>query len=149
VLDEVMEFQYNHYASVKEKGTTAFAFELLVDKYSGNIYPEMGPNMMWNTKYGMMGNWMMGRSVWNQAGQPTTAMQVTAEGATELANSYLARATQDTMVAQAPDTYYGYYAFHTMRGGEITGLLSVNGYNGEVFYHWWHGQFVDMKEMGS
>jgi hypothetical protein len=26
----------------------------------------MGPNMMWNTKYGMMGDWMMGRSVWNQ-----------------------------------------------------------------------------------
>jgi len=28
--------------------------ELLIDKPSGQVYPEPGPNMMWNTKYGMM-----------------------------------------------------------------------------------------------
>jgi len=41
------------------------------------------------------------------------------------------------------------FDFHTMKGGKVTGMLSVNGYNGEVFYHWWHGQFVEMKEMNS
>src|SRR3989304_3513085 len=53
-VDEVMEFQNNFYAVVKEKSTGTGAFELLVDKYTGTVYPEMGPNMMWNTKYGMM-----------------------------------------------------------------------------------------------
>src|SRR3990170_1585270 len=54
-VDEVMEFQNNFYAVVKEKSTGTGAFELLVDKYTGYVFPEMGPNMMWNTKYGMMG----------------------------------------------------------------------------------------------
>ncbi len=26
-------------------------------------------------------------------------------------------------------------------------MLSVNGYGGEVWYHDWHGQFVDMMEL--
>ena len=29
--------------------------ELLIDLYTGNAWPEYGPNMMWNTKYGHMG----------------------------------------------------------------------------------------------
>lgn len=95
-----------------------------------------------------MGDWMAGRSFWNQDDQPTTVMQVTADGATELANAYLARANQGTTV-ESPNAYYGYYTFHTMKGGKVSGMISVNGYNGEVFYHWWHGQFVDMKQMDS
>jgi hypothetical protein len=31
----------------------AGAMELLVDKSSGAIFPEYGPNMMWNLKYGI------------------------------------------------------------------------------------------------
>ena len=50
-----MEMQYNFYIEVKEKDTGVHAFELLVNPYSGAVYPEPGPNMMWNTKYGMMG----------------------------------------------------------------------------------------------
>jgi len=26
-------------------------------------------------------------------------------------------------------------------------MLSVNGYSGQVWYHNWHGQFVDMLEL--
>ena len=29
--------------------------ELLLDYASGDVYPEIGPNHMWNLKYGMMG----------------------------------------------------------------------------------------------
>ena len=57
-LAEVMEFDNHFYASVKENSTGKHAFELLVDRASGAITPEMGPNMMWNTKYGHGG--MMG-----------------------------------------------------------------------------------------
>ena len=42
------------YFIVLEKETDKGAMELLVDPYSGNVYPEYGPNMMWNLKYGMM-----------------------------------------------------------------------------------------------
>ena len=30
---------------------------------------------------------------------------------------------------------------------EIEGVLSVNGYTGEVWYHTWHGPFIGMKEL--
>ena len=46
------------------------AFELLIDRHSGAVYPEPGPNMMWNTKYGHMGGMMGGR--W-RAIRPSTA----------------------------------------------------------------------------
>ncbi|MGQ9502694.1 MAG: hypothetical protein ACUVSF_10040 [Anaerolineae bacterium] len=60
-LVEVMEFTGNFYAEVREKSTGIGAFELLVDRYTGQIYPEPGPNMMWNLKYGHMGGWGMMR----------------------------------------------------------------------------------------
>jgi hypothetical protein len=37
-----------------KKDTGTGAMELLINKPSGQVYPEPGPNMMWNTKYGMM-----------------------------------------------------------------------------------------------
>jgi hypothetical protein len=43
-LDEVMQFQWNYYAIVKEKSTGTGAFELLADPQTGVVFPEMGPN---------------------------------------------------------------------------------------------------------
>ena len=51
---ELMEFEKNFYAQVAEKSTEINAFELLIDPYTGVVWPEYGPNMMWNTKYGHM-----------------------------------------------------------------------------------------------
>ena len=59
-IAEVMDFEYNFYAQVKEKSTGIHAFEILINKVTGEIAPEPGPNMMWNTKYGSMGYGMMG-----------------------------------------------------------------------------------------
>jgi hypothetical protein len=155
-LDEVMEFQYNYYALVKEKSTGLGAFELLIDKYTGSTYPEMGPNMMWNSKYGMMygrGPGMMGRGMmggWNGSGQntPDTPMTVTADQAKETAQKWL-DANQPGSTTETPDRFYGYYTVHTLKNGKVSGMLSVNGYNGQVWYHSWHGDFVQLKEMGS
>ena len=44
----------NFYVAIQEKSTGIYAFDLLVDKRTGAIYAEPGPNMMWNTKYGFM-----------------------------------------------------------------------------------------------
>jgi hypothetical protein len=46
---EVEEYKQNFYVQVYEKSTGAGAFELLINKYTSVVTPEMGPNMMWNT----------------------------------------------------------------------------------------------------
>ncbi|MCL5959474.1 MAG: hypothetical protein M1358_09190 [Chloroflexi bacterium] len=137
-LDEVMEFGANYYAQVIERDTGVHAFELLIDKYSGAVFPEMGPNMVWNTKYGMMG--------WRRSSQ-SAEMPIGPDKAQELARQYLKTQGLPLDVAE-PDHFYGYYTLHTVRrtAGDIEGMLSVNGYNGEVWYHAWHGPFIQMQD---
>ena len=45
-IDEVEEYTQNFYVLFYEKSTGIGAFEMLIDKYTGGISPEMGPNMM-------------------------------------------------------------------------------------------------------
>jgi len=133
-LDEIMEFTDNYYAIVKEKSTGMGAFELLVDPVSGAVYPEYGPTMMWNAKYGMMGG-------------GTYPMAVSANQAQQIAQRWLDQ-HQPGSTTEAPDTFYGYHTLHILKGGVVTGMLSVNGASGQVWYHSWHGAFVQMREMG-
>lgn len=151
VLVEVMEFAQNFYVEVEEKDTGVHAMELLVNKYTGHVYPEMGPNMMWNTKYGhmkgtagMMG--MMGS--YYRVGSATVDMPITPEEAQKLAQQYL-DANLPGLTADKADVFYGYYTLHTLQGGQIEGMLSVNGYSGAVWYHDWHGAFIGMKDFES
>lgn len=159
---EVMEFTLNFYAEIHEKSTGTGAFELLVDRYTGAIYPEPGPNMMWNAKYGPMagggtpgGQGMMGgRGMMGGQGMMGTMLwwdpnsvkpSVTAEQAVQLAQQYLDRVAQGLKAGDA-EPFYGYYTLHTTKDGQITGMLSVNAYTGAVWYHAWHGDFVRMAE---
>ncbi len=138
-LAEVMEFAWNFYAEVEEETTGIHAMELLIDKYTGQVYPEMGPNMMWNTKYSPMAG-MMGSQ--NTA---TAEIPITTEQAKALAQQFLDANLPRVTVGDA-DTFYGYYTLHTLKDGQIEGMLSVNGYNGAVWYHNWHGPFIGMEE---
>ncbi len=140
-VTEVMEFTQNFYAEVEEKDTGIHATELLIDKYTGQVYPEYGPNMMWNTKYSPMGG-MMGNY---GGGSPTANMPVSADQAKTVAQQYLDTNLPGLTVAEA-DTFYGYYTLHTLRSGQVEGMLSVNGYTGAVWYHTWHGPFITMEE---
>jgi len=139
---EVMEFTGNFYAEVEEKSTGIHAFEILIDRYTGAVCPEPGPNMMWNTKYGHMAVMMGGG--W---GRPGGAMTVTPEQARGYAQRFLDGYLPGTTVADETDAFYGYYTIHVMRDGQVYGMLSVNGYSGQVWYHTWHGSFVGMKEL--
>ena len=141
-LIEVMEFEHNFYLEVIEQSTGVHAFELLVDRNTGVVSPEPGPNMMWNTRYGHMGGMMGG---WR--GQSTGAMPVTAERARDIAQGWLDRFMPGLSVAEDADAFYGYYTIHVIKNGQLYGMLSVNGYTGEVWYHSWHGDFVQMKEL--
>jgi hypothetical protein len=141
-LSEVMEFSANYYAQAIERNTGTHAFELLVDKYAGLVFPEMGPNMVWNIKYGMMGGMMR----WRGFGAGSTAeMTIGPAQAQQNAREYLRTQGLPLDVGQ-PDVFYGYYTLHTLRDRQIEGMLSVNGYTGQVWYHTWHGPFVQEVE---
>ena len=53
-LGEIMIFANHAYAQVIDQTTATGAFEVLIDPVSRTVFPEPGPNMMWNTEYGMM-----------------------------------------------------------------------------------------------
>ena len=151
---EVMEFSANFYAEVEEESTGVHAMNLLIDKDSGAVYPEYGPNMMWNTKYGMhsgsgwsgmMGGMMGGFSTQ----EPSADMPISADQALAYAQRYLDANAPGIEVADEADGFYGYYTIHVLRDGQIYGMLSVNGYSGQVWYHNWHGDFIDMRESHS
>ena len=107
IVDEVMEFQNNFYASVKEKSTGIGAFEVLIDKYAASVFPEYGPNMMWNTKYGMMAGGMMGNRGNRSFSGPSSLMPVTAEKARTEAQTWLNQ-YQPGSTTEEPDQFYGY-----------------------------------------
>ncbi len=142
-VSQVEEYTLNFYVLVREKDTGIGAFELLVDKYSGVVTPEMGPNMMWNTKYGMH-NGMMGWLTGTQA----TAATVTAEQAKANAQQYL-NAYYPGTTADDAQAFYGYYHLEVLSpAGNVYGMLSVNSYTGQIWYHTWHGTFIQEMELG-
>lgn len=176
-VKEIMIFDNHAYAEIEEKSTGIGAMEVLVDPVTLQVYPEHGPNMMWNLKYGMMsgssgygmmspggmGSGMMGPGNMgpgmmgpggvgsNNWGYPSGSdvsaeMPVTVEQAVQYAQSYLDNQLPGAQVEDHADQFYGYYTLHILRDGQVTGMLSVNGYNGQVFPHTWHGEFVEMSE---
>jgi uncharacterized membrane protein YkoI len=132
-LAEVLQFEKNFYAGIKEKSTGNYAFELIVNKYSGEVGHEMGPNMMWNAKYGHM-----------SLGE--TESKVTEEQALKIAQDYLNRVILGTKV-NTSDTFYGYYTMEVTKDSKTFGMLSVNSNTGAVWYHKWHGTFENSLEV--
>ncbi len=143
VLAHVMIFSNNAYARIEEKSTGIGAFELLVNPVTLAVTPEPGPNMMWNTKYSPMYNvmgWRMGGSATEG---PSAVMPVSASDALKNAQSYLDQVLPGTQVAGDEIAhFYGYYTIDFMRDDKTVGMLSVNGYSGQVFLHTWHGTFI-------
>lgn len=163
-IDDVMFFTNNAYAQVVDAEGNGLA-ELIADRFTGALFPEPGPNMMWNaTGSGMssayggpMGAWgrnpasaaaggMMG---WDGAGrgiaggaaeQPSYDQQQ----ARELANRFLEGYAPGATVLQS-QTFPGYFTFD-YGIGTVQGMLSVNDFTGAVWPHTWHGTFVGGME---
>ena len=153
VLGEVMIFDNHAYAEVYEESTGIGALEVLVDPVTLAVYPEPGPNMMWNTKYGHMRGFgtmgMMGSGRFGSiTASPDSAaeMTVSPDEAVETAQRYLDRYLAGAQVEDEVDAFHGYYTLHILRDGQTVGMLSVNGYTGQVFPHTWHGDFLEMSE---
>jgi hypothetical protein len=140
--DEVIEFSNNYYASIRETSTGIGAFEILIDRASGNVTREPGPDMMWNAKYSVMSGGMMGS--WGFTG--SGPMTVSAQQAQDIAQQWL-DANQSGTTAKSADPFYGYYTVDFERNGNLVGMLSVNGHSGQVWYHSWHGSFIQMRDL--
>ena len=163
-VGEVMRFANNYYAELEEKGRPAT--EVLVDPSSGAVWLEYGPAMMWNTRFGMMsdfrlrggsgmmgGGGMMGGAMTDGAGMMGGAgtplareaqdSEVTAAEAEAIAQRFV-EAQDPALTVDGAEPFPGYYTLHTLRNGEVTGMLSVHATTGAVWYHWWHGRFVSM-----
>jgi hypothetical protein len=158
-LGEVMIFDNHAYAQIREKSTGIGAMEVLVDPQTLAVYPEHGPNMMWNIKYGMMSAWggygpgMMGMmggygiGNWSEGQTPEVSadMPIKPEQAIQSAQRYLDLVLPGTQAEDHADPFYGYYTLHILRDGKVIGMLSVNGYTQQVFLHTWHGDFIEMS----
>jgi len=158
ILGEIMIFDNHAYAEIMEQDTGLGAMEVLVDPVTKSVYPEPGPNMMWNLKYspmegrGLMGGFgniphgygmggMMGGS-----GSLSAEMPFSPQAAGDIANEFLGKFLSGANLDEEAMPFYGYYTFHFLRDGEISGMLSVNGYSGEVWVHTWHGTLVEIAE---
>lgn len=166
-IKEIEEWQYNFYIAYYEKDTGLGAFQMLIWTQTpasgmmgggmgmggmmgsgmmiGVIMPEPGPNMMWNTKYSPMNSGMMGGMMGgpNQASSPMT---VSREQALQIAQAWLDSNMSGAKVEGDATPFYGYFHMDFTLNGRTAGMLDVDGYNGQVWYHTWHGAFVqDVK----
>ncbi len=162
-VGEVMRFESSYYAELVEPGGNR-ATEVLINPATGAVWLEYGPAMMWNTRYGMMGEsgvhgrqGMMGGSSGSRGmmgggyrGDPTwapspqtTRASISAPEAKAVAVRWLAREGSGLSAGMA-DAFPGYYTLHILKGDRVAGMLSVNGYTGAVWDHWWHGRFLSM-----
>lgn len=132
---EIMEFSDNFYAVVVEQDSGKGAFELLVHPVSGAAVLEPGPSRMWNLKYGHM-------TSANPSGQNSLSL----EEAAALGQEVLDQQTTGAVISEDGFDFYGYYTFDYEIDGEVAGMLSVNGESGRVWFHTWHGEFIDEME---
>ena len=156
-LGEIMIFENHAYAVIEDTTTGQGAFEVLVDPFRQVVHLEYGPSMMWNTVYGMhgtepiagagrMGGMMGGQGAFGPATVTSDASPLTEAEAREKAAAYLAEAYPDQTLAASAEAFPGYFTFDVLVDGKPVSMLSVNGYTGQVWYHTWHGPFVEMSE---
>ena len=141
VVGEVMIFDNHAYVEIMERSTGMGALEVLVDPVTHSVYPEFGPNRMWNRKYHLWGRMARLRVT----PDVEASMPIRPSDALSLAQAFLDAQGLGQQVGDEVTPFYGYYTLHIEQGGRIVGMLSVNGYTGEVMPHTWHGTFLEMS----
>ncbi|HWQ49369.1 MAG TPA: peptidase M4 [Methanosarcina sp.] len=123
-VEDFMAFSSNYYAVVKDTDNGQDIAEIIVDRYSGSTYPEPGPNMMWNTRFGA------GRIHGESTGYDLA-------GAQKLAEDFLTGYLPGAQI-QESHAMPGYYTFDFGRN-DTESMLSVNAFSGQIWVHTWHG----------
>ena len=166
-LGEIIIFDNHAYAVIEDTTSGQGAFEVLVEPARQIVHLEYGPSMMWNTVYGMhgtdpilgsgrMGGWMTqapapwagvdGESGYGPATVTSDATLLTETEAREKAAAYLDQAYPDRTLSATAEAFPGYFTFEVEMDDTPASMLSVNAYTGQVWYHTWHGTFVEMSE---
>ena len=104
----------------------------------------MGGFGMMNRVYPMMGSQYPQSPAIYQPDQ----MPVTAQQALMAAQAYLDKVYPGVKASATADEFQGYYTIDVETNGNISGMLSVNGYSGQVWYHTWHDKFIQMADFG-
>lgn len=73
-------------------------------------------------------------------------MRITEEEAESIAENWLARYFPGSKIEEVY-VFPGYYTFHFEINGDMQ-MLSVNGYDGAVWYHGWHGKYLGEVALG-
>jgi hypothetical protein len=101
----------------------AMAFDLIADKLTGAVMPEMGMSMMLNASYG--------KGLYKT---PTfrKTLTLTQAQAIGFAQAFINNNSLGYTLG-TPEIYPGYYKFHTTHAGALGMDIMVNGYNGGVW----------------
>ncbi len=100
------------------------AFDLLADKFTAAVTPEMGLSMMMNASYG--------RSLYRMPSF-RKKLNITADQASGYAQSFVDENNLGYTIGTA-EMYPGYYKFHTTDSAGKFGMdIMVNGYNGKIW----------------
>lgn len=133
-IAEIHEYSDSYEVELKESKTENKAFEFMISKNEGYIFIEMGPNVMWNNKYGHM-NW-----------RGTKNTPITAEQAAKAAQDYVNQQMGNAYTLEQPEAAPGYYEFMILKDGKDYAELDVNGYTGQVWFESWHGPILKTIE---
>jgi hypothetical protein len=95
---------------------------------------------------GMMQGYGYGGSTSTGTATPSTGTTMSLADAQALAQRWLDANESGVNVESGGDAFPGYYTLETLKGGNITGMISVNATTGAVWPHWWHGAFIAKSE---
>ena len=102
-----------------------------------------GDSMMHGRRGPGTGDAMMGGGMMSGAPAPDgTGRRLAVSDARERAARWVERNQPGTQVAPDGHAFPGYVTFETLRDGKIAGMVSVHARSGDVWPHWWHGDFV-------
>jgi hypothetical protein len=134
-VGDVVRFDNGFYAMLRAPDGSGVT-EVLVDPANGAVRFEPGPAAVWSARSAVPAD---------AGGAPL----VTTEEAVRLADSWLAKqegGLLDGLTTSTPERFPAYVTLRAIRDGRVAGLVSVNLYTGAVWYHSWHGTFVEMSE---
>jgi hypothetical protein len=123
-ISELWEYETVYKAELSDANGNK-AFDLLADKFTGAVAPEMGLSMMRNASYG--------KGLYKV---PTFRrnLNITPDEATAYAQNFLDNNSLSLeYVLGLPEIYPGYYKFHTTVPGGFGMDILVNGYNGKIW----------------
>lgn len=121
-ISELWEYGTAYKAELSD-ATGAKAFDVIADKFTGAVSPEMGFSMMRNASYGK-GLYRTKRF--------KTNLTITADQAQAYAQAFIENNGLGYNIG-TPEIYPGYYKFHTTNAGEHGMDIMVNGYDGRIW----------------